>query len=65
LQKRRKDKVGSICNDYADLKSMKKVGEGGFGVVYLYTSPSGEKFAVKKEKNVLSVYRNVYIYHYW
>ena len=56
LQKRRKDKIGSICNDFANLKSMKEIGRGGFGIVYLYTLTTGERLAIKKETKV-----NMYI----
>ena len=49
LQKRRKDKVGSICTEFADLKCMKEIGKGGFGIVYMYTRASGEQLAVKQE----------------
>ena len=49
LQKRRKDKVGSICTEFADLKCMKEIGRGGFGIVYMYTQASGEQLAVKQE----------------
>ena len=44
--------VGSICSDYANLMSMRVIGTGGFGEVYLYTTPSGSQLAVKREKKV-------------
>ena len=46
--------MGSICTDFADLENMEQIGKGGFGIAYLYTSASGEQFAVKKELKVYS-----------
>ena len=53
IQNTRKDKVGSVCRDYANVMNMTVIGKGGFGKVYLYTSPSGSELAIKREKKVL------------
>ena len=55
LQKKKKQMVGSICTDFAKLKSMAEIGKGAFGKVYLYISTSGDQFAIKKEIKVLTV----------
>ena len=52
----RNNEVGTICNDFAGLKSMEKLGRGGFGVVYLYKLKSGEQLAIKKETKVRTQY---------
>lgn len=56
--------VGSVCTDYAKLKGMKPIGKGAFGKVYLYTSMSGERFAIKKEYKVLLLQYIIYAYYY-
>ena len=52
FQEMRESKIGTICNDFVDLKNEDKIGRGAFGVVYLYTTTSGEKLAIKKENKV-------------
>ena len=64
LQKIRKSKVGTICNDFVNFENMEIIGKGAFGVVYLYTTTSGEKLAIKKENKVHSYLCNIYIYIY-
>ena len=45
--------VGSICSDFANVKSMTVIGKGAFGKVYLYTSISGKRLAIKREIKVI------------
>ena len=52
MQNTRKDKVGTLCSDYTDVMKMTVIGKGGFGKVYLYTSPSGLQLAIKRERKV-------------
>ena len=52
MQSTRKDKVSILCSDYTDVMKMTVIGKGGFGKVYLYTSPSGLQLAIKRERKV-------------
>ena len=45
--------MGTVCSDYANVMVMEVIGKGGFGKVYLYTSPSGSQFAIKREQKVV------------
>ena len=56
--------VGSFCTDFVKLKSMKVIGKGAFGTVYLYTSTSKERFAIKKEYKVLLLQYNICFIRY-
>lgn len=46
--------MGTICDDFVNLESMEEIGRGAFGIVYLYTTTSGERLAIKKENKVLA-----------
>ena len=54
LQNTRKEKIGTICEDYFNLKErFRQLGKGGFGKVYKYIqSDTGERLAVKIEEKV-------------
>ena len=61
FQEIRESKIGTICNDFGDLKNEDIIGRGAFGVVHLHTTTSGEKLAIKKE---IKVHAYVYTVHY-
>ena len=54
LQKFRKEKIGTICKEYVDLKGgIIELGKGGFGKVYKYEEPdNGRLLAIKVEERV-------------
>ena len=54
LQKIRKDKIGTICKEYVNVKERFKVlGKGGFGKVYKYEQPDNkQRLAIKIEERV-------------
>ena len=60
FQEMRESKIGTICDDFGDLKNKDIIGRGAFGVVYLYTTTSGEKLAIKKENKVHTCAYNVH-----
>ena len=55
LQKIRKEKIGTMCEEYINLKErFKQLGKGGFGKVYKYIQPdTGETLAIKIEEKVI------------
>ena len=50
-QKKRKGMIGKVCSDYIDYDQHEKIGQGGFGNVYMLNTTLGA-VAVKEEYKV-------------